>query len=129
MDKALKNIDELSKKAEAEGDNHTHKALDQLKKDQLAEREAVLQLQPKIAEMKDKTGSEKAGKAEKANENAAKNQSASSGQMGKGQQSDAQKSQEDAEQDLEEVLDNLKKLEQETASNSKKKSCSRSNRN
>ncbi len=111
LDKALQNLDALAKKADAEDPGHKQAALNRLAKEQVALREAVQNLQPKLDAMKEKTGNEKAANASKANESASKNQSEASGKMGQGKQGEAQKSQEDAEQDLEEVLENLKQFQ------------------
>ncbi len=113
LDKALKALDELAKKAEKEGPDHKEAALKRLQEQQNALRESVQKLQPKLNEMKEKTGNDKAASASKSNESAGKNQSKAAGQMGQGKQDDASKSQEDAEQDLQEALDNLNQFEKQ----------------
>jgi hypothetical protein len=113
LDKALKALDDLAGRAEKEQDPRTGAALKRLEEQQKALRDEVLKLQKKLDQLKDKTGNRNADKAANSNQSAGKNQSSASSQMGQGNQSGAASSEEEAEQDLQEALDNLDDLQKQ----------------
>ena len=113
LDKALKALDELAGRAEKEQDPRSASALKRLEDQQKALRDEVLKLQKKLDQLKDKTGNRNADKAANSNQSAGKNQSSASSQMGQGNQSGASSSEEEAEQDLQEALDNLDDLQKQ----------------
>ena len=115
LDKALKALDELAGKAAKEPEQRIPSALERLRQPQNLLRDEVLKLQRKLNEFRDKTGNKNADRAASATQSAAKNQSAASSQMGQGNQSGAKGSQEEAEQDLKDALDNLDQFQQQMA--------------
>jgi hypothetical protein len=115
LDKALRALDELASRAAREQDPRTPKVLGKLREPQTLLRDDVLKLQRKLDQLRDKTGSKHADRAASANQSASRNQSAAAGQMGQGSQSGAKSSEEEAEQDLQDALENLDQFQQQMA--------------
>jgi len=115
LDKALKALDELAGKAAKEPEQRIPSALERLRQPQNLLRDEVLKLQRKLNEFRDKTGNKKAERAAAATQSAAKNQSSAASQMGQGSQSGAKSSEEEAEQDLKDALENLDQFQQQMA--------------
>ncbi|MCY3024539.1 MAG: hypothetical protein NTW87_36655 [Planctomycetota bacterium] len=115
LEKALKALDELANQAKKEQDPRTAAALERLRQPQNQLRDEVLKLQKKLDQFRDKTGNRNAERAANSNQSAAKNQSAASSQMGQGNQSGAKSSEEEAEEDLKDALENLDQFQQQMA--------------